>query len=47
MAVSKKKANEGRGVKCRDCFVDMGVQITIDGKEDYVCPRCGRRWPKT
>jgi NMD protein affecting ribosome stability and mRNA decay len=42
--VSKKVANEGRGRMCRDCMIRMNIQLTIDGYEDLVCPKCGRRW---
>ena len=43
-AVSKKNAAEGRGVKCRTCYVNMGIQKRLDGGEDLLCPRCGRIW---
>lgn len=43
-SVTKKQAAEGRGVLCRTCCVRMGVQLTIEGGKDYVCPKCGRRW---
>lgn len=42
--VSKKKANEGRGVLCRNCYVRMDIQLNIDGGQDWLCPKCGLIW---
>jgi len=39
-----KKSQQERKVKCRGCYVDMGRQLRIGGGEDWVCPKCGRRW---
>lgn len=43
--VTKKQAETGRPVKCRDCYVNMGIQLTFDGQMEYICPSCGRIWP--
>lgn len=42
--VSKKRAAEGRGVKCRNCYTNMKIHLTLEGGEDYICERCGLRW---
>ncbi len=39
-----KKSQQQHKVKCRDCYVDMNRQLRLDGKEDWLCPKCGRRW---
>ena len=38
-AVSKKRANEGRPIKCRYCFESMRVELREDGFL-ATCPRC-------
>ena len=45
MAKLTAKSQRERKVKCRDCYIDMGVQLRLDGGSDWLCPRCGRIWP--
>jgi hypothetical protein len=40
--VTKKQAATGRPTYCSDCYVPYGVQLHMDGYQDYLCPRCGR-----
>ena len=45
MAKLTAKSQRERKVKCRNCYVDMGRQLRLWGSgEDWVCPKCGRRW---
>jgi hypothetical protein len=34
-----------RDPKCRDDYATMVQQMTIDRTWDWLCPKCGRRWP--
>lgn len=45
MAKLTAKSQRERKVKCRDCYLDMGIQLRLDGGSDWLCPRCGRIWP--
>ena len=45
--VSKKKAAEGRGVKCRQCTRDMKAHDNLFGQWDYICENCGFTWTQT
>ena len=39
------KSQRERKVKCRTCHIDMGRQLRLlEFGEDWVCPKCGRRW---
>lgn len=42
--VSKKKAETGRPVKCRQCTRDMKPQGNLFGQHDYICENCGFVW---
>ena len=31
--------------RCQDCSLNMERQLTLDAGEDWLCPKCGRRFP--
>jgi hypothetical protein len=45
MAKLKADAPTPRDPKCRDDYATMVQQMTIDRTWDWLCPKCGRRWP--
>ena len=42
--VSKKKANEGRPVLCRNCYIPMLKHGDLFVGWSYLCERCGLQW---
>lgn len=52
MAKLTHKSQQGRKPKCRDCFVDMSLQLRLMLEDkpdnlhnaDWKCPKCGREW---